>query len=106
MLKRFLKSQSGRSGQSALKRALDAWFDEVRRAEWKNMAAVKQLYRSASVVSADRVVFNIKGNDYRLVTAMDFEKRIVWIKWIGTHSDYDRIDVNTVAYERPKADSK
>ena len=49
---------------------------------------MKQLYRSASVVSADRVVFNIKGNDYRLVTAMDFEKRIVWIKWIGTHAEY------------------
>ena len=105
-LKRFLESQSGRSGHGALKGALDAWFDEVRRAEWKNMATVKQLYRSASVVSADRVVFNIKGNDYRLVTAMDFEKRIVWIKWIGTHSEYDRIDVKTVAYERPKANSK
>src|SRR6185437_14977385 len=103
-LKRFLESQSGRSGRGALKGALDAWFDEVRRAEWTNMAAVKQLYRSASVVSADRVVFNIKGNDYRLVTAMDFEKRIVWIKWIGTHSEYDRIDVKTVAYERPKTD--
>jgi mRNA interferase HigB len=103
-LKRFLESQSGRRGQGALKGALDAWFDEVRRAEWKNMATVKQLYRSASVVSADRVVFNIKGNDYRLVTAMDFEKRIVWIKWIGTHSEYDRIDVKTVAYERPKTD--
>lgn len=57
-------------------------------------------------MSADRVVFNIKGNDYRLVTAVDFEKRIVWIKWIGTHSEYDRIDVKTVAYERPEADSQ
>jgi HigB_toxin, RelE-like toxic component of a toxin-antitoxin system len=47
---------------------------------------------------------HIKGDDYRLVTAMDFEKRIVWIKWIGTHSEYDRIDVKTVAYERPKTD--
>ena len=70
------------------------------------MATVKELYRSASVVSADRVVFNIKGNDYRLVTAVDFEKHIVWVKWIGTHAEYDRIDVRTVAYERPKADSK
>lgn len=72
----------------------------------KQSFALKQLYRSASVVSADRVVFNIKGNDHRLVTAMDFEKRIVWIKWIGAHSEYDGIDVKTVAYERPKADSK
>jgi mRNA interferase HigB len=105
-LKRYLESQKRHAGHGALKGALDAWFEEVRRAQWPNMAALKQLYRTASVVSADRVVFNIKGNDYRLVTAMDFEKRIVWIKWIGTHSEYDRIDVKTVAYERPKADSK
>lgn len=104
-LKRFLESQSERSGHRALKGALDAWFDEVHRAEWTSMATVKRLYRSASVVSADRVVFDIKGNDYRLVAAMDFEKRIVWIKWIGTHREYDRIDVKTVAYERPEADS-
>src|SRR5690348_18329970 len=103
-LKRFLESQSGRSGRGALKGALDAWFDEVRRAEWTNMAAVKQLYRSASVVSADRVVFDIKGNDYRLVTVMDFEKRMVWIRWIGTHSQYDRLDVKTVVSDRHKTD--
>jgi len=51
---------------------------------------------TASIVSADRIVFNIKGNDYRLVVAVDFEKAIVWIKWIGTHKDYDRIDVKEV----------
>ena len=46
--------------------------------------------------AADRIVFNIKGNDYRLVVAVDFEKAIVWIKWIGSHKDYDRIDVREV----------
>ncbi|HKZ74662.1 MAG TPA: type II toxin-antitoxin system HigB family toxin [Steroidobacteraceae bacterium] len=55
-------------------------------------------YRTASVVTAERIVFNIKGNDYRLVVAVDFEKGIVWIKWIGTHSDYDEIDVTKVRY--------
>jgi mRNA interferase HigB len=54
----------------------------------------------ASIVSADRIVFNIKGNDYRLVVAVDFEKGIVWIKWIGTHQEYDRINVREVEYER------
>jgi mRNA interferase HigB len=49
-------------------------------------------------VSADRIVFNIKGNDYRLVVAVDFEKSIVWIKWLGTHGDYDRIDVRRVEH--------
>jgi len=63
------------------------------------MADVKRLYATASIVGADRVVFNIKGNSYRLVVAVDFEKGIVWIKWIGTHRDYDRIDVKQVKYE-------
>lgn len=57
---------------------------------------MKRLYASASIVSADRIVFNIKGNDYRLVEAVDFEKTIVWIKWVGTHKDYDGIDVKEV----------
>jgi mRNA interferase HigB len=51
-------------------------------------------------VNAERVVFNIKGNSYRLVCAIDFEKGIVWIKWIGAHLDYDRIDVRRVNYDR------
>jgi mRNA interferase HigB len=52
------------------------------------------------VVTSERVVFNIKGNDYRLVAAVDFEKGIVWIKWIGSHADYDRIDVTEAPHER------
>ena len=56
-------------------------------------------YTTASIVTADRIVFNIKGNDYRLVVSVDFEKGLVWIKWIGTHKDYDKIDVKEVKYE-------
>ena len=63
---------------------------------WDGAADVKRLYGTASIVSADRIVFNIKGNDYRLVVAVDFEKAIVWIKWLGTHRDYDRIDVKEI----------
>jgi mRNA interferase HigB len=62
-------------------------------------ADVKRLYATASIVTADRIVFNIKGNDYRLVVSVDFEKGIVWIKWIGTHKDYDKIEVKEVEYE-------
>jgi HTH-type transcriptional regulator/antitoxin HigA len=54
----------------------------------------------ASIVSVDRIVFNIKGNDYRLVVAVDFDKSIVWIKWLGSHKDYDRIDVKKVRHGR------
>ena len=69
------------------------------RADWVNTADVKRLYAAASIVSADRIVFNIKGNDYRLVVAVDFGKAIDWIKWIGTHKDYDRIDVKEVKHD-------
>ena len=99
-LREFVESRAGYSDHRALKAALDAWFDEVRKAHWGSTADVKRLYRSASVVSAERIVFNVKGNDYRLVAAVDFEKSIVWIKWIGTHADYDRIDVTEVEHER------
>ena len=83
----------------ALKAALDAWFHEVKKARWKNSMDVKRLYATASIVSADRVVFNIKGNDFRLIAAVDYEKSIVWIKWIGTHRAYDQVDAKEVEYD-------
>jgi len=98
-LRRFVESLAGRKDQQAVKAALDAWFDEVRRAHWRNMADVKRSYATASIVTAERAVFNIKGNSYRLVVAIDFERPMVWIKWVGTHRDYDRIDVRPVEYE-------
>ncbi len=83
-----------------MKAALDAWFGEVKKARWASTADVKRLYATASIVSADRIVFNVKGNAYRLVAAVDFEKSIVWIKWIGGHKEYDRIDVTEVEHGR------
>src|SRR5437588_662509 len=84
---------------AALQAALDAWFDEVKKARWSSAAGVKRSYATASIVSADRIVFNIKGNDYRLIVAVDFEKSIAWIKWIGTHRDSDNIDVKEVQHD-------
>lgn len=78
---------------------MDAWYAEVARAEWKSPADLKRQYGSASIVSAERVVFNIKGNDYRLVVAISFEFQLVLIKWLGTHKEYDRIDVEEVTYD-------
>jgi len=97
-LREFADSLAGQKDQPAVKAALDAWFAEVSRAEWENTADVKRLYATASIVSAARIVFNIKGNDYRLVVSADFEKGIVWIKWIGTHEAYDRIDVAEIEH--------
>lgn len=95
-LRDFVAKRSGHKDHQALKGALDAWFAEVRKARWTSTPQIKRHYATASIVSAERIVFNIKGNDYRLVVAVDFEKAIVWIKWIGTHKDYDRIDVTQV----------
>lgn len=97
-LRQFVESLAGQKDQPAVKAALDAWFDEVSKAAWTSSADVKRLYATASIVSAERIVFNIKGNAYRLVVAVDFEKAIVWIKWIGTHKVYDRIDVTEVRH--------
>ena len=60
---------------------------------------MKRSYGTASIVSSDRVVFNIKGNDFRLIAAVDYRRQVVYIKWIGSHSDYDSIDARTVKYE-------
>ena len=99
-LREFVESLAGHQDQPAVKAALDAWFDEVRKARWKNTAVVKRSYATARTVTADRIVFNVKGNAYRLVAAVDFEKGIVWVKWIGTHRDYDRIDVREVEHDK------
>lgn len=95
---RRLAGGAGSKDRGALKSALDAWFHEVQRAKWRSSAEIKGLYATASIVSADRVVFNIKGNSYRLVAAVDYEKGIVWIKWLGTHRDYDKIEVREVEH--------
>jgi mRNA interferase HigB len=99
-LRAFVATLVGHRDQRAVRAGLDAWFDEVRKARWQSTADVKRLYATASIVTADRIVFNIKGNAYRLVVAVDFDKDIVWIKWIGTHRDYDRIDVRNVQHGR------
>jgi mRNA interferase HigB len=95
-LREFVERRRGHRDQPAL---LDAWFDEVKKARWSSAADIKRSYATASIVSAERIVFNMKGNDYRLVVAIDFEKAIVWIKWIGTHRDYDKIGVSGVDHE-------
>lgn len=98
-LRQFVNSPQGSKDQKAVKSALDAWFHEVVRANWKSPADVRRAYATASIVGPDRVVFNIEGNDYRLVVAVNHEHRIVFIKWIGTHANYNGIDVRTVSYE-------
>ncbi|SRR6266851_9232977 len=96
-LTKSVETLSGRKQQSAVKAALDAWFHEAERADWRTPADVKKNYAAASIVG-DRVVFNIKGNDYRLVAAIDYTRRTVFIKWLGSHAEYDKIDARRVCY--------
>jgi mRNA interferase HigB len=98
-LTRYLRKLTGHKDHRAVKAALEAWFHEAKQAEWKNSAEVKERYGSASIVGAERVVFNIKGNDYRLVTAIDYRRGIVFIKGLRAHKDYDKIDARTVQYD-------
>ena len=85
---------------AALRGPLEAWVAEVENAEWSEPADVRTRYPKASVVSKRRIVFRLKGNRFRLVAAVRFASEsttgIVTIKWIGTHADYDRIDVRTI----------
>ncbi len=97
-LRRFIDTLRGNKDEKAVKAALESWFHEAAKAEWKTPADVVREYANASIVGPDRVVFNIKGNSYRLVVAVNYAHRIVFIKWAGSHADYDKIDVKTVEY--------
>lgn len=73
-----------------------AWYKEAKAAKWQDPADIKRRYRSASFLANSRVVFNIKGNRYRLVVVVRYEFGIVYIRFVGTHSDYDRINAETI----------
>lgn len=75
---------------------LKAWFHEARTARWKSFIDIKARYRSADVLPGNRIVFNLKGNTYRLIVRIHYNTGIVFIRFIGTHADYDRIDATTV----------
>ena len=76
--------------------ALKAWHEEALNATWTQPADIKTSYRNASILKNRRVVFNIKGNDYRLIVAIAYKLQIVYIKFIGTHQEYDRVDAESV----------
>lgn len=80
----------------AAEQPLKAWFEEASKAFWTQPADIKIQYRSASILKNRRVVFNIKGNEYRLVVAIAYRLQIVYVKFIGTHQQYDAIDAHTI----------
>lgn len=75
---------------------LKSWFQETSNAEWKNPNEVKKEYPSASILIDNRIVFNIKGNSYRLIVRINYNYQIIWIRFIGTHAEYDKINANEI----------
>ena len=75
---------------------LKSWFQETSKAKWKNPNEIKNEYPSASILNDNRVVFNIKGNNYRLIVKINFDYQMIWIRFIGTHAEYDKINANEI----------
>ena len=81
---------------SDCKDQLKSWYDEAENADWRSPADIKQEYPTASIIANNRVVFNIKGNSYRLILKINYGYGIAWIRFIGTHAEYDKIDVKNI----------
>jgi len=75
---------------------LKTWYHETSKANWGNFNEIKSDYPSASLLADNRVVFNIKGNNYRLIVKINFVYQMIWIRFIGTHSEYDKINAKTI----------
>lgn len=92
--KKTIKEQFSRFPDVAA--PLKAWVKDVERADWSSPADVRRRYADASILADNRVVFNIKGNRYRLIVHIFYPARIVYIKFFGTHAEYDKVDAITV----------
>ena len=96
VVKNYLADHVGHKETKAARSQYEAWLDIVGRTQWSNPEDVKTSYPKASILKAGRVIFNIKGNDYRLVAALQYRAGALMIRFFGTHADYDRIDAETV----------
>lgn len=92
----YFGARKSRADIRAATRQFDAWLAEVTAAAWKNPAEVKRTYGAASILGGNRVVFNISGNRYRLVTQVNYVAQVVEIRFFGSHAEYDRIDAETI----------
>jgi len=79
-----------------IEQQLKAWYQETSKADWKSPGDIKLEYPSASFLTDNRVVFNIKGNHYRLIVKISYDYQMIWIRFIGTHADYDKINAKTI----------
>ena len=96
VVERYLIGRAGHKGIKAARAQYEAWLDIVSRVHWRNPQDVKMSYPKASILKGSRVVFNIKGNDYRLIAAIRYPAGVLAIRFFGTHAEYDNIDAETV----------
>jgi len=92
----YLADRAGHKGIKAARAHYEAWLGIATRAEWRNPQDVKAAYPKVSILKAGRVVFNIKGNDFRLVARVQYQAGVVAIRFFATHREYDEIDAETV----------
>ena len=92
----FFASHTGHKGTKAARSQYEAWLAIASQAKWRSPEEVKASHPKASILKAGRVVFNIKGNDYRLVAAVQYQASVLVIRFFGTHAEYDRIDAEAV----------
>lgn len=95
-LKTLLDFCKGNPANTDAEGPLRAWYHEVKKAKWSDPAEIKAKYGSASILKGNRVVFNIGGNKYRLVVKINYAAKVVYIRFIGTHSQYDQIDAEAI----------
>ena len=96
VVENYFANHAGHRGIKAARSQYDAWLDIVTGAEWRNPEDVKASYPKASILKAGRVVFNVKGNDYRLIARVQYQAGVLMIRFFGTHAEYDEIDAETV----------
>jgi mRNA interferase HigB len=96
IVERYLVAHTGHKGIRAARSQYDVWLAIAAAAAWQNPEGVKRSHPKASILKGSRVVFNIKGNDYRLVAALNYSAGVVAIRFFGSHGEYDEIDAETV----------
>jgi mRNA interferase HigB len=96
VVENYFADHAGHKGIKAARSQYHAWLDIAARADWRNPEDVKAAYPKASILKAGRVVFNIKGNDYRLVARVQYQSGVLVIRFFGTHAEYDGTDAETV----------
>ena len=96
LVESYFAQHAGHKGIKAARAQYEAWLGIVGRAQWRTPEDVKTSYPKASILKAGRVVFNIKGNDYRLIARVQYQASVLMIRFFGTHAEYDKIDAETM----------